>query len=262
MNRGVGTRAAQNGKGFAHRHAARETTVGVAECDPRLPGRQRRLEDDNAPGQINRPDPSHLDHGDTVPPTADNRALSDRGVTSSAQPAHPTRQWRRLQDATPMGGPAAHRRTATELEPKCLGRPRAVRQMHCFAGQAVRISGHRCAWSDVTETCCALDEGGLRVHLGTCWVTSAADVGSVSCASMSPQAPRALCVPKRLPPHAALTPYARSRRITGRRSYFVVRFDQPDNRTERPCYATCSQPSDWTCREFKQVIQDAARSDK
>lgn len=70
-------------------------------------------------------------------------------------------------------------------------------------------------WCDVTETCCALDEGGLRVHLGTCWVTSAADVGSVSCASMSPQAPRALCVPKRLPPHAALTPYARSRRIAG-----------------------------------------------
>ena len=39
--------------------------------------------------------------------------------------------------------------------------------MHCFAGHAVRISGHRFAWSDETETCCALDEGGLRVYVGS-----------------------------------------------------------------------------------------------
>jgi hypothetical protein len=77
MKRGVGTGTAQNGQGFAHRHAGHETTVGVPERDPRLPGWQHRLEDNNAPGQINRPDPSHLDHGDTVPPTADNRGLSD-----------------------------------------------------------------------------------------------------------------------------------------------------------------------------------------
>jgi hypothetical protein len=146
MNGGVGTGSAQNAQGFAHRHAGHETTVGVPGRDPRLPSWQRKLEDDNTPGQVNRPDPSHLDHGDTVPPTADNRGLSDRGVTLSAQPAHPRRPWRGLTSArwhrslrsfdapspdpqhpVPMGGPAAHRRTATELNPKSLGGPRAVR---------------------------------------------------------------------------------------------------------------------------------------
>ena len=39
--------------------------------------------------------------------------------------------------------------------------------MHCFAGHAVRISGHRFAWSEETETCCVLDEGGLRVYVGS-----------------------------------------------------------------------------------------------
>ena len=39
--------------------------------------------------------------------------------------------------------------------------------MHCFAGHAVRISGHRFAWSDETETSCALDERGLRVYVGS-----------------------------------------------------------------------------------------------
>ena len=36
--------------------------------------------------------------------------------------------------------------------------------MHCFAGHAVRLSGHRFTWSAETETCCALDERGLRVY--------------------------------------------------------------------------------------------------
>jgi DNA-binding LacI/PurR family transcriptional regulator len=39
--------------------------------------------------------------------------------------------------------------------------------MHCFAGHAVRISGHRFAWSDETETSCALDDRGLRVCVGS-----------------------------------------------------------------------------------------------
>jgi len=39
--------------------------------------------------------------------------------------------------------------------------------MHCFAGHAVRISGHRFAWSDETETSGALDERGLRVYVGS-----------------------------------------------------------------------------------------------
>lgn len=38
--------------------------------------------------------------------------------------------------------------------------------MHCFAGHVVRISGHRFAWSDETETCLALDDRGLRVFVG------------------------------------------------------------------------------------------------
>jgi hypothetical protein len=45
---------------------------------------------------------------------------------------------------------------------------------------------------------------------GTCWVTGAADVGRVSCASMSPQAPRALCVPKRPATHGQSRPHAAS----------------------------------------------------
>jgi hypothetical protein len=39
--------------------------------------------------------------------------------------------------------------------------------MHCFAGHAVRINGHRFAWSEETETCCELDEGGLPVYVGS-----------------------------------------------------------------------------------------------
>ena len=39
--------------------------------------------------------------------------------------------------------------------------------MHCFAGHAVRISGHSFAWSDETETSCALDDHGLRVYVGS-----------------------------------------------------------------------------------------------
>ena len=39
--------------------------------------------------------------------------------------------------------------------------------MRCFAGHAVRNSGHRVAWSDETETSCALDDRGLRVWVGS-----------------------------------------------------------------------------------------------
>ena len=39
--------------------------------------------------------------------------------------------------------------------------------MHCFAGHAVRLLGHRFAWSEETETCCALDERGMRVYVGS-----------------------------------------------------------------------------------------------
>jgi hypothetical protein len=162
MNRGVGTGAAQNGQGFAHRHAGHETTVGVPERDPRLPGRQRRLENDNAPGQTNRPDPSHLDHGDTVPPTADNRGLSDRGVTFSAQPAHPGASGAgspQLAGAVHGGHPMVQAPAPNvpllwavlqHIDEQPLSWAQSARaarglfgDMHCFAGHAVRISGHR-----------------------------------------------------------------------------------------------------------------------